>query len=693
MKKLFKIIFLTITVLVLFVVVLAAVLPVVIDPNAYKSEIETLVKEKTGRTLTISGDIKWSVFPWLGFSTGQLVLSNAPGFADKAFAGVAQSEIKVRLLPLFSQEIQVRRIVLKGLRLNLQKNKQGVVNWADLSGDGEQNQQSGSALPALAALVIGGISIVDAQIGWQDKQAGQEQRIDGLNLHTGPVRFNQPVDVDLAFTWDDSQNQRSYQFQLSSQLMLDEELAKITLDKLLVAMKLEGESIPGGQTKTTLTTNLILDRSKQSVNINHLRLINDDLDLDARFDGLGSWAEPRVSGKFQLLELNPRQLIRRLQQTLPPMRDSQALTRLSMQSRLRLTDKQIRIDDISIHLDDTHIEGNIGVSSFANPEFDFNVSLDQLDMDRYLPPAEVSGQDTVAAAAPPGTAVAAGLNRLPVDRLKKLNARGELYIKQLIINKMRLEAITLKLDADNGAISSQQDVQQFYQGVYTGDVKLNVKDQRPVLALNEHLSNVQIEPLLNDLYGKAKMTGVANVFARLNARGDTLEALKSTLNGNMDFKFNHGVIKGFNLARMIEQGKIFFNILKQSPGAADTVKNETEYTEISAHVNISNGLLRNDDLQARSALIEVNGKGTADLKSQRLDYKITAKAIKKKAVSAKAEKIYGVPVVINVSGTFAQPVYKLAIKEMIPVKKQQKILDKVEKKLGKDARQLLQKLF
>jgi len=66
--------------LVLLVVAAVVILPMVIDPNDYKAQIVDKVQQETGRTLSIDGDLKLSVFPWLGMEINGLGLSNAEGF-------------------------------------------------------------------------------------------------------------------------------------------------------------------------------------------------------------------------------------------------------------------------------------------------------------------------------------------------------------------------------------------------------------------------------------------------------------------------------------------------------------------------------------------------------------------------------------------------------------------------------------
>ena len=80
MKKTLKILAIVFGGLLALLIVLAVALTLLFDPNDYKRDIIKLVKDKTGRELTIEGKLGWSFFPWIGIETGRLARSNAPGF-------------------------------------------------------------------------------------------------------------------------------------------------------------------------------------------------------------------------------------------------------------------------------------------------------------------------------------------------------------------------------------------------------------------------------------------------------------------------------------------------------------------------------------------------------------------------------------------------------------------------------------
>jgi AsmA protein len=91
----------TLTVLILLAIV---IIPQVVDPNDYRDELSTLVNGKTGRDLTLSGDLKISVFPWLGVKTQGLSLSQPKGIEGDMLS-VDTAQLRVKLVPLLSKKI------------------------------------------------------------------------------------------------------------------------------------------------------------------------------------------------------------------------------------------------------------------------------------------------------------------------------------------------------------------------------------------------------------------------------------------------------------------------------------------------------------------------------------------------------------------------------------------------------------
>ncbi|VAW86346.1 hypothetical protein MNBD_GAMMA16-1737 [hydrothermal vent metagenome] len=60
MKKLFKVIAITFASLISLVLIAGLLLTVFFDPNDYKNDIRTIVKQEAGRELVIHGDLSLS---------------------------------------------------------------------------------------------------------------------------------------------------------------------------------------------------------------------------------------------------------------------------------------------------------------------------------------------------------------------------------------------------------------------------------------------------------------------------------------------------------------------------------------------------------------------------------------------------------------------------------------------------------
>ena len=117
MKKLMKWIMAIVAVVVVLLLVATLVLPMVVDPNDYKDEISAAVTKKTGRDLTIGGDIKWSVFPSIGLELSDVTLGNPNGFGEQPMLDIGEAGVSVKFLPLLKRQVEVIRLQRIQLRV------------------------------------------------------------------------------------------------------------------------------------------------------------------------------------------------------------------------------------------------------------------------------------------------------------------------------------------------------------------------------------------------------------------------------------------------------------------------------------------------------------------------------------------------------------------------------------------------
>jgi len=717
MAKLLKIILAVLSALILFIIIAAVVLPLIIDPNDFKPEITATVKKYSGRTLSIDGDLELSVFPWMGIATGKMSLSNAPGFPEQPFAAIEASNIKVTLLPLFFREIVVSHVVLKGLTLNLAKNRQGISNWDDFS-NREKLSESASPQPAtpdtaehgsvddtqrqstISSLQVAGITIEDGVIDWNDQQSNSHLKIQQLQLQTDSLAPNKAIAIDLAFTLLSGQPETSKMLALTTDLTVNEQLNKFTLQTLHLESTSEGETIPGGKLTAQLDANIMVDTSTEKLLISDLELNSGALTLKTNITGEKILTAASFQGPVQIEPFNPRQLLSQLHIKQPQMNDDKALTRLAMRFDLLATTDSANLQNQQITLDDSNIAGNLQIKNFTRPAIQFNYHIDAIDVDRYLPErasdtAEADNKQPPhpVSSVPQSGSPASAKNTqqpgkqsreelFPLETLRKLDATGRITIGKLKVKGLNMRDVTLQLSAKDGRISSQHASKHFYRGSYAGILKINAKGNRPRISLQEKISAIQIEPLLQDLGSEFKMTGTLNTTAALQGSGNSTAALKSALHGNLNFIAKDGVVKGISAQKIVDRGEA---MLKGKPLPPRDKNDQTPYSEISGSAKIINGVVNNDDFFVKSSSLRVNGKGSADLKTRTISYQVTAKLLKREATATEPEKIKGLPVTVDIAGTFTKPVYTLDVKTMLTEKNKAKIekqIDKLDKKYG-----------
>jgi AsmA protein len=689
----FKIILSSIAIILFLLIATICILPFVIDPNDFKPEIAAAVKDKTGRDLTLDGDIKLSLFPWIGISTGKIALSNASGFQDKPFATIEESHVKMLLLPLLSKKVEASRIVFKGLVLNLAKDAQGNSNWADLGGTDDAQAAAANATvigksdqpSALAAAAIGGIAIENAQINWNDLNAGQHIQITDLNLNTDKFTVGQPVGIAVSLNAINTKSAAIHAIKLNTELSVNQHLDIFTLSHSELQLTTSGDNIPGKSLSMNLNiADMAVNISLQTAKINGFQLKTGDMILSADLTGTRLIEQPSIQGTVTIAQFSPVKVLQQLAIDLPLMQDATALNKLSGHFDVSASTDSMTLQNLVMSLDDSQFKGSVTIKDFSQPAIHFLVGIDTLDVERYLPPAKPSSKSLAS----PSVLLAVGAGVVPVSTFRKLDVEGTLTLDKLKVNGLFMQDIHLNMNTKNGLLSTKQSIKRFYQGSYVGDLRYDVRGDTSVLAVNEKVDHLQLEPLLKDYKDEAKMSGIVDASARLNAQGSQSNELIATLNGQLSFLVKDSVIKGFNLQKMIDTGK---SLIKGSALPADFKHDQTLFSGISGTATIVNGLIQNNDLLAKSSKLHIDGKGSLNLNSEVLDYKLDAKLLNSDVTAAEPEQVKA-GAVINVTGTLDQPTYTLDIASLLTDKnkaKIEKLIDKLDKKLGPGVGDLL----
>ena len=690
--------------LILLLLIVVISLPFIIDPNQYKGQIISQVKKETGRELAIPGDIKLSVFPWLGVQLGEVSLGNAAGFGEKPMAQIKTMDVRVKLLPLLHKEVQIAHVTLDGLALNLQRNAKGQTNWDDLTRKEapakpktkEPTQPRGAAL---AALAVDGLSLTHSQLNWADAQTNQHYTLSDIDMSLGAVAFDQTFPLKASLNFSSRQPEANGKLALVTDITVAANLQQVSLKNLKLETQYNSAALAKPLPPISAELALLdLDLSNETLRTKGLQLTAYNLKLRADVAAQKVLSAPSYQGQLTLAPFSPRETLTQLGIALPATADANVLKHAELQTNFQGTTSQVKLDKLNLKLDDSTLNGNIELPQLGKPVIRYSLILDKIDADRYLPPA-TNSQAAKAKPAPSGSTAAAAATQLPLDLLRALDVKGRLKIDQIKISNLRSQNIFLPTSARQGVIRLSPISAELYDGRYQGNISLNVQQATPQLSLDETLQKVQIGPLLKDFWGDDKIRGTANLNAKLTARGLDPVAFRKTLNGTAQFEFRDGAVKGFNLAQMERDLRAR---LKGQPVSKEKAPLETDFASITGSLTATNGLVQNQDLQAAMPYARAIGAGKAYLVTEQLDYtlqvKFTSEAIGQGGQTyAQMNKV---PLPIHIRGSFSQPriepdfdaVIKALAKQKIDEEKQ-KLEEKGKKKIEKEISDELKKLF
>jgi AsmA protein len=436
----------------------------------------------------------------------------------------------------------------------------------------------------------------------------------------------------------------------------------------------------------------------------------DHLKLRVNGKVLNPSGQPTVEMSVKIEEFSPRKLLAAFGQPFPVVTsDPAAISRAAFSANLKAASDSVSISDGQLIIDDSKMKVTLRAEGFSKPDIAFDFSVDQINLDRYLPPQSQDKTATGATAADSGSASPQKATTRPppsglgpsYEPLRRLVIAGQLQAGKLTVNNLKILNMQLKISGNNGVINLDPMNMNLYQGNIAGKGRFDVQQKEPASNVNFVVTNVQIGPLLKDAANQDMLEGVTQARISLTMTGDTPERIRQTLNGQGEIKFNDGAVKGFDLAAMARNVESAFGL-----GAKDTEAGKrprTDFTELNIPFTIANGIATTTGAIMKSPFIRLEASGNADLVKEKLDFLIDPKAVATIKGQGDEKARGGILVPIIVSGTFVAPKFRPDIKRIItqqidkgilesePAKK---ILEKDEvKKFEEPAKKILKDLL
>lgn len=671
MKRLFKTISILGVLLIAVVVAAVAVLSS-LDFNDYKGVIAEEAKKATGRDLKISGDLKLNISLTPSLYVDGVTFANAPWGSRPDMVTLKRLEAEVALLPLLSSKVDVKRVVLIGLDLLAETDKQGRGNWQFGVADGKsaasaETSSGGGNLP-----LVRKVRIKDLRVTYRDGRTGEQTRLTLPSLDLGADGIDAPLRIALQGDVNGEDFSAAGTIASIRQLTAGGEMPlDLKAQALGADMTVRGAiadpramtglavtlSLKGGSLSETLATAAKLAPQLASVKVPDLG------PYDVSLTVTGSSAKPSVNNlkitlgrpgetaltaagsitdaiKAQGIDLqvaatvkDPAGLAKGLGVEMPP------LPAVTASARVADKDGGYRLQDVDVKIGASDLKGTAALYlGRARPRITADLQSTQLDLDELLP----KGDDKPAPPAADGRLFPA--DPLPLGGLKAADADINLAAARLRVNNMDVTGLRLGVLLQGGRLTVKPLQATVADGVISGEITLGADQAVPPLGINLNIAKLDYGKLAAAMGQKPVAEGTADVTLKVTGAGTSVRQLMAGLDGKLRVVSEKGRIDStlLNVASA--------DILSALP-LVDS-KGDKDLRCAVVDFDVVKGIANAKALVLETGGLSVVGVGGINLRDETLNLVLEPRAKKTSLLSAAI-----VPVAIR--GTLAKPAPKV----------------------------------
>jgi AsmA protein len=549
--------------LLLMLVATALVVPFLIPAEEYKQAALSWLQEKTGRKVTIDGEIAFTLLPQLSLKVEKVTVSNAAEFTSPYLAKIAAVELELELKPLLQKEIKVNAVTLHQPEIWLEQN-QTANNWslkqaattAAQQGDNEHKTQSQPFRLELAHLTL-----KDATLHWLKK--GEHlvatnvavEYTPALATLTGGVLYEQA-------TWQ-------------------------------IASSLKNPAIwLGGGKSFTSDFSLLLESPEVKINVEgKLKALPADMARSIQLNGALTVAMPSLYKGVNALPI----------ETTLDSSYNQAFHLESMGAVI--TPHSVVLNPMDIRYGDLKISGDSAVDwSKKHPRLSGSLVISQLNLVDFQ---SQTGKSKEGATSGDAVAASTGWDTKPINLqfLQSGNQDFRFQIGQLQKDSaLTLHHLQGRFRNQQGNTTVQLEKAEGFGGTLRANLALNAALPLQPWQLDTEFQQIESKAVLEYLAGKSRLSGALAGKLSFNSKGKSQREWMQNLQGGGELTLAEGVLQGYALP------KLFRNLLQplRQAEAADST------TQLHAHLrfiadkgvmNLQEGVLKSKGLQA-----DISGK-------------------------------------------------------------------------------------
>ena len=650
MKKLIKWLLGIVAFVAMLLILAVILLPIFFDPNEHKPQIQQAASDSIGREVVLNGPIEWSVFPWVAINLTDVTVANEAGFKGDYLAQVDQVAVRVQLLPLLKKQIKIGEVVLQKPSINLQVAQSGKSNWQSILDNSAAAEAESDN--SKTDLEIRGISISQGNLNYIEGDLRVE--MSDLSFSSGAIKDDASTAMDLTavISIPSSSLQGNLKTSWLASHLTNGPGPVFEFNDLAFDGKLDAVSL-----KLNTSGQSALDLAKDTLSVSQLELQYGVMSLSTPLNGQQLTKNMALSGKLSVDEFSLADLLAEMGSPL----DNQAGNKLSGTATWSLVGDRFQLNDLDFNLDDSELKGDVDLKQMSLLKGQFNLAINQLNLDDYLPQSEASS----STAAKDSSAMDLG------------QLSGQVKIGQLQAAGVKLTDINLDIRTQGEDIIVNPLQAGFYQGLIKTELKLQPNSQAEKLSLTHQMQDFQAGNLLTDLMGTDYLTGLGQLNADIKIDEPFSERPLKTANGTLSYKLTDGDIVGIDVFQIMEQS---LSLLNKSDAVKNSDELKTAFGLMEIQAQVTNGVLKTQTLKLTSPFFDLNGQVEIDLDQQTIvgTIKPMLTNIPEGVLNKNFEKLLNIRIPVSLKGNLLAPDISIDVAKLILESQKSKIDEKKE---------------
>jgi len=467
---------------------MALLIPTDTVREATKAEIRNV----TGLSLVLRGDVAVSLFPTGSVSFGNVTL----GDDAKPVLAADRLTARLRFFPLFAGRVEIADVSLIHPRINVTFDRDGHSNWAALI-DALARALGPKANRPVNASSFTEIRITQGTIAVDDAARGITETFRDVELALAWPSISKSFAATGHFVWHDEP--------IESSITLTDFAAALAGDRSGLKVRLTGAPVKFGfegnwSTQPTL-----------------------------KIEGTLAADSPSLRDTFRWAGLKPL--------------SGGGFGRFALKAKTNVSGGTIALTTVNVDLDGNVAEGVLAFATDGRQTLQGTLAADELDLTPYINTIRLLTNND------------RDWNRVPlvIDGLTGVDLDLRLSAARITLGRAKLGRTAVATNLRGGKLLVTIGESQAFGGILKGSLALAASDAGAEFKSQLQFVDVDLEKCLGDIFQFRRLDGRGDIAVAIDATGNSVLAMTRTLNGTASLNGRQGSLVGWNVEQLLRR--------------------------------------------------------------------------------------------------------------------------------------------